>query len=42
MFKQRIAIVGAGAAGCFSAQRIQELCPDVEVVLFEAQDRPLK
>ena len=34
--------MGAGAAGCFSAQRIQELCPDVEVVLFEAQDRPLK
>lgn len=34
--------MGAGAAGCFSAQRIQELCPNVEVVLFEAQDRPLK
>ena len=42
MYKQRIAIVGAGAAGCFAAQRILELCPDVAVVLFEAQDRPLK
>lgn len=42
MYKQRIAIVGAGAAGCFVAQRIRELCPDVSVVLFEAQDRPLK
>lgn len=42
MYKQRIAIVGAGAAGCFAAQRMQELCPDVSVVLFEAQDRPLK
>lgn len=42
MYKQRIAIVGAGAAGCFAAQRMRELCPDVSVVLFEAQDRPLK
>ena len=42
MYKQRIAIVGAGAAGCFAAQRILELCPDVAVVLFEAQDRALK
>ena len=37
MQKSRIAIVGAGAAGCFAAQRILELCPDVAVVLFEAQ-----
>lgn len=42
MQKSRIAIVGAGAAGCFAAQRILELCPDVAVVLFEAQDRPLR
>jgi predicted flavoprotein YhiN len=42
MHRRTIAIVGAGAAGCFAAQRIQELCADVEVVLFEAQDRPLK
>ena len=42
MYKQRIAIVGAGAAGCFAAQRMRELCPDVAVVLFEAQDRPLR
>ena len=33
MQKSRIAIVGAGAAGCFAAQRIQELCPFVQHVL---------
>ncbi len=38
----RIAIIGAGAAGCFVAQRIMELCPRAEVRVFEAQDRPLK
>lgn len=38
----KIAIIGAGAAGCFAAQRIKELCPGAEVELFEAQDRPLK
>ena len=39
---KRIAIIGAGAAGCFAAQRIRELCPQLEVRVFEAQDRPLK
>ena len=42
MCKKRIAIIGAGAAGCFAAQRLRELCPQVEVTVFEAQDRPLK
>ena len=42
MHKCRIAIIGAGAAGCFAAQRIHELCPGASVVIFEAQDRPLK
>lgn len=42
MQKCRIAIIGAGAAGCFAAQRIQELCPQATVVIYEAQERPLK
>lgn len=42
MHKCRIAIIGAGAAGCFAAQRLGELCPSASVVVFEAQDRPLK
>lgn len=42
MYKSKIGIIGAGAAGCFAAQRIKELCPNSSVVLFEAQDRPLK
>jgi predicted flavoprotein YhiN len=39
---KRIAIIGAGAAGCFLAQRLLELRPDFRVEIFEAQDRPLK
>ncbi len=42
MITKRIAIIGAGAAGCFAAQRIKELCPHAELKVFEAQDRPLK
>lgn len=42
MYKRKIGIIGAGAAGCFAAQRIRELCPGVTVEIFEAQDRPLK
>lgn len=38
---KRIAIIGAGAAGCFAAQRLGELCPGVMVRVFEAQARPL-
>ncbi|MBR5466749.1 MAG: aminoacetone oxidase family FAD-binding enzyme [Bacteroidaceae bacterium] len=39
---KKIAIIGAGAAGCFTAQRLLELRSDFEVELFEAQNRPLK
>lgn len=42
MKMQKIAIIGAGAAGCFAAQRLRELCPHVEVHVFEAADRPLR
>lgn len=37
----RIAIVGAGAAGCFCAARIAELLPDASVTIMEAGPRPL-
>lgn len=37
----KIAIIGAGAAGCFSAIRLAELRPDIELTLFEARRRPL-
>lgn len=39
---KRIAIIGAGAAGCFAGQRMRELCPQASVELFEAQERPLR
>lgn len=38
----KVGIIGAGAAGCFVAQRLRQLCPHVRVELFEAQERPLK
>lgn len=36
-----IAIIGAGAAGCFAAIRAKQLRPDATVTLYEAQSRPL-
>ena len=37
----RIAIIGAGAAGCFCAQRIRELCPGTEVKIYESHSKAL-
>lgn len=37
----KVAIIGAGAAGCFLAQRLKELRKDVSVELYEAHQRPL-
>lgn len=37
----RIAIIGAGAAGCFCAIHLKRLIPDAEVVVYEAGKRPL-
>lgn len=31
----KVAIIGAGAAGCFAAVEIKRRCPDAEVVVFE-------
>jgi len=37
----RIAIVGAGASGCFCAIEIGRLNPEAEITVFEAGERPL-
>ena len=37
----RVAVIGAGAAGCFCAIEIRRRLPESEVVIFEAGDRPL-
>ena len=36
-----IAIVGAGAAGCFIAANLGRMCPGVDVTLFESAPRPM-
>ena len=36
----KIAIVGAGAAGCFAAANLS-IGPEDEVVLFEKQHKPI-
>lgn len=38
---KRIAIIGAGAAGCFCAARLRELAPELQVDLYEAAEKPL-
>lgn len=37
----KVAIVGAGAAGCFAAIEVKRQRPDAEVVVFESASRPL-
>jgi len=39
--KPKIAIIGGGAAGCFCAVNLKDWCPDAEVTVIEAQNRPL-
>lgn len=41
MKKENIAIIGAGAAGCFAAVEVKRQMPDAEVVVFESGSRPL-
>ena len=38
---KRVAIVGAGAAGCFIAANLRKMAPGVDVTLFEAGPRPM-
>lgn len=37
-----IAVIGAGAAGCFAAIHIKEKMPEAEVVVYEAGSKPLR
>lgn len=37
----KVAIIGAGAAGCFCAATLRELAPELPVTLFEAASKPL-
>lgn len=36
-----VAIIGAGASGCFCAANLGRLCPDASVTVYEASLRPL-
>lgn len=38
---KRVAIIGAGAAGCFCAAQLREWKPELDVTLFEAGRRPM-
>ena len=38
---KNIAIIGAGAAGCFCAQRLKELRPEAKVTVFESHSKHL-
>ena len=37
----KVAVVGAGAAGCFAALQLRRLCPELRVEIFECTARPL-
>jgi len=38
---KRVAIIGAGAAGCFCAAQLRRMAPEVAVTLFEAGPKPM-
>ena len=38
---KRVAIIGAGAAGCFCAAQLRSLAPELVVTVFEAGPKPL-
>jgi hypothetical protein len=38
---KRVAIIGAGAAGCFCAAQLRKLAPELSVTVFEAASKPL-
>ena len=42
MKKNKIAIIGGGAAGFFAALRLAELAPDTEIVIFEQANNVLQ
>lgn len=38
---KRVAVIGAGAAGCFCAATLRERAPELSVTVFEAGEKPL-
>jgi len=38
---KRVAIIGAGAAGCFCAAQLRAMAPELKVTVFEAGSKPL-
>ena len=38
---KRVAIIGAGAAGCFCAAQLRSMAPELAVTVFEAASRPM-
>ena len=38
---KRVAIIGAGAAGCFCAVQLRRMAPELAVTLFEAGAKPM-
>lgn len=38
----KVAIIGAGAAGCFCAAHLHSLCPEAEIDMFERGSKPLQ
>ena len=38
---KRVAIIGAGAAGCFCAAQLRQMAPSLSITLFEAGSKPL-
>jgi len=38
---KRVAIIGAGAAGCFCAAQLRHMAPELAITLFEAGSRPM-
>ena len=39
--RKRIAIIGAGAAGCFCAANIMEMSDECDITIFEAGAKPM-
>ena len=39
---KRVAVIGAGAAGCFCAATLRELAPELSVTVYEAAQKPLE
>lgn len=38
----KVAIIGAGAAGCFCAANLKRHCPDIEIDIYESGHKPLQ